>query len=87
MIGGSIGSSAPLKKLSNISLTYGTLMNSLKGIVTCILDSAPSKSKFKSTLSVLKGFLGRRMSKGGGLVWATAGLVEIGWFSFFHLYT
>jgi hypothetical protein len=49
-----MGPSDPLKKLSNRSLTDGTLMTSLRGMVTCILDSAPSKSKFKSTLSVLE---------------------------------
>jgi hypothetical protein len=62
-----MGPSDPLKKLSNHSLTDGTLMTSLRGMVTCILDSAPSKSKFKSTLSVLE-VLGRIMSEGGGFV-------------------
>jgi hypothetical protein len=60
-------------------------MTSLKGMVTCILDSAPSESKFKSTLSVLGGFLGRIMFMGGGLVWDIVGLVERGWFIFFCL--
>jgi hypothetical protein len=60
-------------------------MTSLKGMVTCILDNFPSKSKFKSTLLVYGGFLGRRMFMGGGLVWVTAGLVERGWFNFFFL--
>ena len=60
-----MGPSDPLKKLSNHSLTDDTLMTSLKGMVTCILDSAPLKSKFKSTFSVLD-VLGRSMSNGGG---------------------
>jgi hypothetical protein len=85
MIGGSIDPYEPLNKLSNISSMDGTLMSSLKGMVTCILDSAPSKSNFNSTLSVLGGFLGRRMFMGGGLVWAIEILVETGWFIFLCL--
>jgi hypothetical protein len=68
MIGGSIGSSDTLKKKMNLYFIDGTLMTSLSGMVTCIFSNAPSKSKFKSTLLVLGGFLGRSMLMGGGLV-------------------
>jgi hypothetical protein len=60
-------------------------MTSLKGIVTCIFASAPSKSKFKSVLSFLGGFLGRSMIMGGGLVCETKGPVREGWFILFFL--
>jgi hypothetical protein len=63
-------------------------MTSLKGMVTCISANAPSKLKFKSTLSILGTLLGRRMLMGGGLVWDVEGLVERVWFNlFFVLYT
>jgi hypothetical protein len=59
MLGGSIGSSDTLKKISNLSFIDGTLMTSLSGMVTCIFANAPLESRFKSTLSVLGEFLGR----------------------------
>jgi hypothetical protein len=45
MIGGSIGSTVPEKKVSKRSFIEGILIAYFKGMFTCIFDKAPSKSK------------------------------------------
>jgi hypothetical protein len=72
----------------SLSFIDGTFMTSLSGMVPCILANANSRSKFKSTLLVLGGFLGSSMFIGGGLGCEVIGPVERGWFiHFFLVYT
>jgi hypothetical protein len=51
IIGGSIGSAVPEKKLLKRSLIEGILIASFKGTFTCIFDKVPSKSKSRVILS------------------------------------
>jgi hypothetical protein len=62
MIGGSIGSIDPEKKVSKHYLIDGILIASFRGTFTSIFDKAPSKSKSRSTLLVLD-VLGGRTSR------------------------